>query len=239
MKKHALLIASAFLFSCITASCDKNDEKEGGENYMFNLCLLGNPKSLDPQFANDESSNTVIANLYSGLLKMDESGAILCDNAESYTISPDGKSYTFKLRQDNYWFIDKNKNDKADEDEYFNVTANDYVFAFERLLNPETQSPFAESFICIEGASDRLNGSSDSVSGVTAADDYTLIINLDYANANFLNLMTSQAVMPCNEEFFYRQKDDMDLMISLLCQTVHFSCVNGSMTLMEKIIFFT
>ena len=82
---------------------------------MFNLCLLGNPKSLDPQFANDESSNTVIANLYSGLLKMDESGTILCDNAESYTISPDGKSYTFKLRQDNYWFIDKNKNDKADE----------------------------------------------------------------------------------------------------------------------------
>lgn len=206
MKKHTLLIASAFLFSCITASCDKNDEKEGGENYMFNLCLLGNPKSLDPQFANDESSNTVIANLYSGLLKMDESGTILCDNAESYTISPDGKSYTFKLRQDNYWFIDKNKNDKADEGEYFNVRANDYVFAFERLLNPETQSPFAESFICIEGASDRLNGSSDSVSGVTAADDYTLIINLDYANANFLNLMTSQAVMPCNEEFFYSTK---------------------------------
>ncbi|MBE6840356.1 MAG: peptide ABC transporter substrate-binding protein [Ruminococcus sp.] len=173
---------------------------------MFNACLLNNPESLDPQYSSDASSATVISNLYSGLLKSDSTGTIICDGAESYTVSDDGLVYTFKLRQDVYWFFDKNDNDKADDDEYFNVTAKDYVFAFNRLLSPVTQSPHSEKFLCIKGAQNQLSGSTSQLSGVTSADDYTLTITLEHPNADFPMLLTTNAAKPCNEEFFLSTK---------------------------------
>ena len=205
MKKKLILIMTALCIVTLS-SCGSSSGGDDGSGHMYSLCLNGNPQSLDPQFADDSSSDTVIANMYSGLLKTDATGAIVCDNAESYDISQDGLKYTFKLRHDNYWFNDKNHNDCADEGEYFTVTADDYVFAFNRLLSPETQAPHADNFVCIKGASDMLQGKSDKLVGVTSADAYTLVFTLEYADADFLNLLTTSAAMPCNEEFFYGTK---------------------------------
>jgi len=206
LKIKPIILSALILLTTFSTSCKKNENKGSGSNYMFNSCLLNNPQSLDPQYSSDASSATVISNLYSGLLKMDETGAVVCDGAESYTVSSDGLVYTFKLRQDIYWFFDKNDDDKTDEDEYFNVTAKDYVFAFNRLLSPVTQSPHSEKFLCIKGAEKHLNGTTTQLEGVTSTDDYTLIITLEYANADFINLLTTNAAKPCNEEFFLSTK---------------------------------
>lgn len=174
---------------------------------MYNASLLNNPQSLDPQYADDEASSTVISNLYSGLMTTDSLGKVICNNAESYDISADGLTYTFKLRDDNYWFFDSNGNDKVDDDECFPVTADDYVFAFQRLLDPEMQSPHAESFLCIQGGKAALSGSaSPETIGVTATDTDTLVIQLEYPSADFLNLLATNAAAPCNEEFFLSTK---------------------------------
>ncbi|MDE7137184.1 MAG: peptide ABC transporter substrate-binding protein, partial [Ruminococcus sp.] len=130
------------------SSCGNNDRGDG-TGHMYDVSVLGNPESLDPQYATDSASNTIIKNLYSGLMSTDSNGNIFCCNAESYTVSSDGLEYTFNLKQDNYWFFDENDDDIIDDDEYFPVTASDYVFAFRRILDPAMQSPYAESFSCI------------------------------------------------------------------------------------------
>lgn len=202
VKKRILLFLCAALLAVPAVSCGNKDKGEG-TGHLYNAPLLGNPQSLDPQFANDPASNTVIKNLYSGLVMKDLNGNISCCNAESYTISSDGLVYTFKLRQDNYWFLDKNNDDHIGEDEYFPVTADDYVFALQRVLNPKMQSPYAKDFSCIKGGERILNGSAPAESaGVSAKDDFTLEIVLDYPSAEFLGMLAEAAASPCNKEFF-------------------------------------
>jgi len=201
LKKITALFCAALLAFPLS-SCGK-DDKGSGANHLYDVPLSGNPKSLDPQFANDPSSNTVIKNLYSGLVSADENGNIVCCNAESYTVSSDQLTYTFKLRQDNYWFFDKNNNDEIDEDEYFPVTAHDYIFALQRVLDPIMQSPYASNFMCIKNGSSIISGKDDPLNaGLTAIDDFTLQITLDYPSAEFLGMMSTAAAFPCNREFF-------------------------------------
>lgn len=174
---------------------------------MYNVPLLRNPQSLDPQFASDSPSNTVIKNLYSGLMQIDSNGNVVCCNAESYTVSDDGLIYTFRLKDDNFWFFDINNDDVITEDEYFPVTAKDYAFALQRVLDPKMKSPYAEDFICIMGASSVIRGENPVTSAeILAADSHTLMIVLERPNAEFLSLMASPASYPCNEEFFNSTK---------------------------------
>ncbi len=201
MKKITAVFCALFL-AFPFYSCGKED-KGSGANHMYDVPLSGNPKSLDPQFANDPSSNTVIKNLYSGLVSADKNGNISCCNAESYTISSDQLTYTFTLRQNNFWFFDKNSNDIIDDDEYFPVTAEDYVFALQRVLDPKMQSPFASNFMCIKNGSRIIKGEAEpSDAGISAPDDYTLEITLDYPSAEFLNMLSTAAAYPCNRQFF-------------------------------------
>lgn len=191
----------------ITA-CGSDDDKRGsGAGHMYGAALAGNPRSLDPQFAGDPSSATVIKNLYSGLVMKDRSGSIVCCNAKDYTVSEDGCVYTFNLRDDNYWFFDTNEDDSIGDDEYFPVTANDYVFAFRRLLDPKMHSPYARDFACLKNSQRVIEGGySTEAVGAEAIDDFTLQITLEYPCAEFLGLLTTPAAFPCNEQFFISTK---------------------------------
>lgn len=206
MKKILALMSALVMLSAMTA-CSDGSSQGDGSGQMYNASLLNNPQSLDPQFADDESSNTVISNLYSGLMKMDGSGNAVACNALSYEVSADGLTYTFKLREDNYWFFDDNDNDKIEDGEYFPVRADDYVFAFRRILNPEMHSPYAENFSCIKGGRSAISGvlSPENI-GVAAVDSFTLRIELEYPCADFLKLLATNAAVPCNEEFFLETK---------------------------------
>ena len=201
MKRTQLLICAA-MCAAAAVSCG-NKDKGDGLNHLYDAPLLGNPASLDPQYANDASSNTVIKNMYSGLMQSDEKGSISCCNAANYEISSDGMTYRFTLRKDNYWFADKNGNDIIEKSEYFPVTADDYVFAFQRLLDPKMQSPYAKLYSCIKGGEKIIAGElSPASAGVRAIDDYTLEICLDYPSAEFLSLLAATPASPCNKEFF-------------------------------------
>ncbi len=206
MKKIFALFCAAVISAALVA-CSHDSDRGDGSGRMYNASLLGNPESLDPQFARDASSETVISNLYSGLMKTDADGNIVNCNVSNYYISDDGLYYTFILRKDNYWFIDRNGNDREDEGESFPVTAPDYVFAFQRILDPEMHSPYAADFSCIKNGADITAGNAPAESlGVTAPDDFTLEIELEYPSAEFMKLLTTNAACPCNEEFFYSTK---------------------------------
>ena len=205
MKKISLAIFAA-VFSMTAASCGSSDRGDG-LGHMYDAALCGNPSSLDPQYASDQASATVIKNMYSGLLRTDQGGNITCCNAESYTVSPDGLTYTFRLRKDNYWFRDADRDDVIAEGEYFPVKADDYVFAIQRLLDPNMQSPYAAYYSCIKNGGKIIAGSlpADSA-GARAVDDYTLEIVLDYPSASFLTMLAAAPASPCNREFFESTK---------------------------------
>lgn len=206
-KKNLLKVTlSLVMFATAFTSCG-NDDKEDGSGHMFDVALCGNPQSLDPQFAYDPSSNTVIKNLYSGLMRVDETGNVVCCNAEKYKVSEDGMVYTFMLRDDNFWFFDVNDDDVISSDEYFPVTAYDYAFALKRVLDPKMKSPYREEFSCIVGANEVMLGvESTDFAEIHAEDEKTLKIVLSSPNAEFLRTMATAGAYPCNEEFFNSTK---------------------------------
>ena len=201
MKKVSLAVSAIIMAAAITG-CGSPD-KGSGTGHMYNAVLLGNPQSLDPQFAEDTASNTVIKNLYSGLMSVDDNGNISCCNAENYTVSDDGTVYTFTLRDDNYWYFDENDDDVITEDEYFPVTADDYVFAMRRVLDPRMKSPYANDFSCIKDARLILSGLIEPEEAeIYAVDKKTLVVVLENPDTEFLYLMSTPAAYPCNKEFF-------------------------------------
>lgn len=194
------MLACTFLTGCESTESD-------GANYSFDYAIVGNPESLDPQYSSDKSSMTIIGNMFMGLLSVDDKGVISNAAAENYTVSSDGLKYTFTISDKCYWFYDENENESVDDNEKFPVTADDFVFAFQRIFNPETCSPHRETYACIKNAESIINGGADYKSiGVTANGDKEVVFELDYPNANFLNLLTLTPAMPCNEEFFLSTK---------------------------------
>lgn len=195
MKNHSfryLLCILIILTFIIPTGCSEKD----GSGYLFKYSLSADPKNLDPQIADDTPAMTVMGNIYSGLLKFADNGKLTEAVATDYEISSDGLTYTFNLREDNYW-------SGSDSDFKKQVTSKDFIFAFRRIFDKNTSSPYAKDFICIKNADKVLSGELDASSlGVRADGNFKLIFELDYANADFLSLLTIPAASPCNEEFF-------------------------------------
>ncbi len=182
-----------FMMSIILAmvSCKEDD----GSGYIYRMNIENNPKNLDAQMATDSESIMIIANMMEGLMKIHSSGAIVPAAAESFEMSEDGLTYTFYLKQNQQW--------DTLSDFTAEVTADDFVFAFQRIFDKDTKSPYRDDYLCIKNASAVAN---DIVSanqlGVKAIDDYTVEFTLEYPYFDFLTLLTKTAAMPCNREFF-------------------------------------
>ena len=193
LKKNILrAVAAAFAGIILLSACKKND----GTGYIFKYDIASNPVTLDPQTATDSASYEIISNMFEGLLKVDNEGNLQNAAAESYTVSDDGLIYTFKLKDNIYWY---------DGDEFeAPCTADDFVFAFQRLFRPATKSRSAGGFFCIKNSRQINDGSITDLSelGVKAIDERTLEITLDSPNPSFPVMLTTVPAMPCNREFY-------------------------------------
>jgi oligopeptide transport system substrate-binding protein len=177
----ALILSITMLF--ILTGCDETDEA-----YIY-FNLNEQPFSLDPQTAQSDTELMIIRNIFEGLMRKDENGKIVCGVAKDY--KKNGFTYTFYLRDNAIW---------SNEEK---VTAYDFLFAFKRALNPETKSIFANRLISIKNAKEILNGKKNvNDLGVKVIDAHTLRIELVKDDPYFLDTLTTNVAMPCNEEFF-------------------------------------
>ncbi len=168
---------------------------DDGRDKVFKYSISGNPRTLDPQQANELNSNTIIENVYMGLMAVKPDGSVGCGAAESCTVSEDGLSYNFVLRQDVYW--------QSVSEFEAQCTAKDYVYGFKRLFDSLVAAPRASDYYCIKNSQRVHTGElSPSSIGVAAKGDFELEITLDYPNPRFLALLAEPPAMPCNEEFF-------------------------------------
>lgn len=108
----------------------------------LNVMNGSEPGSIDPHKASGDWENRVIGDYIEGLVAEDASAAPIPGQAESWTISDDGLVYTFKLRDGIQW------------SDGVPVTADDFVFAFQRLFDPATASEYAYLQYPIKGGSE-------------------------------------------------------------------------------------
>ena len=174
--KRLLLSAVAALALVAAVPALADAPKQGGAAVVtFNNEL----STLDPAIGYDWNNWSVIKSIFDGLMDYKPGTTDLVpDLAESYSISDDGQTYTFKLR-DGLKF----HNGRA-------VTAADFKYSIERAINPATQGPGAGFFGSIKGYDDMVGSAkATQLSGITTPDDKTVVIQLTRPDATFLHIM--------------------------------------------------
>ena len=146
------------------------------------------PESLDPHKTSTVNEAHVLRDLFSGLTMQDANAKVIPGAAESWTASDDGKVYTFKMRAGATW------SDGSP------VTANDFVFAWRRLVDPATAAEYAYMLSPVVGADDVTAGKKKPEElGVRAIDDMTFEVTLNAPTPYFLEMLTHQATYPVSK----------------------------------------
>ncbi len=149
--------------------------------------LGSDPKTIDPQLNSASDGGHIINNTFEGLMR-EVNGKLQPAMAESYEVSDDGLTYTFKLR-DAKWSDGKP------------VTAHDFEYAWKRALNPETGSEYAFQMFYIKGGQEYFEGKGKVEDvAVKALDDKTLEVTLNAPTPYFLNLTSFYTYMPARKD---------------------------------------
>ncbi len=134
--------------------------------------------TLDPAIGYDWVNWSMIKSLYSRLMDYEPGTPNLVPSlAESFTVAPDGLSYTFKLRKGV-----KFSNGRE-------VVASDVKYSIERAVDPKTQGPGAGFFGAIKGFEDVTGGKATTLSGIETPDESTVIFTLSRPDATFLHVL--------------------------------------------------
>ena len=171
---------------------------EAGET-GFTVQLGPNPETLDPALnASIDGGNTLLT-IEEPLLIIDENNEVQPGQAESYTVSEDGLTWTFTLRDGLKW------SDGSD------LTAADFEYSFKRIASPDTAAPYAETVVgMIDGYQDAI-GNPDADGNMTTDPDWdalnvhasedgkTLTIQLSYPCSYFDKLAAFVATAPVQQ----------------------------------------
>lgn len=148
----------------------------------------GEPQTLDQAQTSINIEAFILKDLYEGLTIYDAAGKIIPGAAESWTLSDDGVTYTFKLRENAKW------SDGSP------VTAQDFEFSFKRVEDPKTAAKYANILYPIKNAEAINNGKADVATlGVKAVDDKTFEITLERPTPFFLELLSHQTALPVSK----------------------------------------
>lgn len=174
MKKIYLIITLCFLTAFLCAC------SPAGAISTYTMAIEDMPENFDPQVAQKDSEIMVLTNTFDGLFEY-RNGEIVPNVAQDYTVSSDGLTYTFTMRSDSYFYLDSSTQ--------IPVTAYDFAFGINRVLDPSTNSPYYSQFANMES--------------VYAKDENTLVIKLKSQDSSLLQKLCMPAAYPCNEEFFH------------------------------------
>jgi len=188
-----LLVSAILLGACTTGGTSKTDDSAktgtGEAEQVFNLAVLQEMPTADLSIATDTISFTALNNVYEGLYRLDnENKPQPAAAAELAEVSEDGLTYKLKLREDAKW-------SNGDP-----VTAADFVYGWQRTVNPETGSQYAYLYEVVDNATDIINGKKPATDlGIKAVGDYELEITLAVATPYFDYLLAFPSFFPQHE----------------------------------------
>jgi len=191
--KIILAVFSLFWFISILrneASAEKpfkSEEKPvfGG---IYRRPLEFMPKTLDPAFSTDIYAVSVIQQLFDGLVQFDKDLNVIPAIAKSWKVSRDGLTYTFYLREGVKFHNGKE------------VTSNDFVYSFTRIIDPKTKSSSFDFFTRILGAREFMDGKAQKVKGLITQDKYTLKIILSEPYVPFISILAMKGAKVVSRE---------------------------------------
>ena len=155
--KQTALAVAALLCASFAVPALADQPKQGG---AVVVTFKDDLATLDPAVGYDWQNWSIIKSIFSGLMDYEPGTTkLIPDLAQSYTISDDGLTYTFKLRPGL-----KFHNGRA-------VTSADVKYSIERAVNPKTQCPGAGYFSMIQGYADEAAGKTTTLTGITTPDD--------------------------------------------------------------------
>jgi len=165
----------------------------------YNYTYTGDPDTWDTLSSSRQIVGEPLAPTVDGLYQYNQENQLVPAIATSYTVSDDGLTYTFKLRNDVTW-VDSQGRKVAD------LTADDFVAGMQHLLDSQS-SPRGLLVGVIKGAEDYINGVTTNIEdvGVKAVDDYTVEYTLEQDVPYFMSMMAYNLFLPLNRSYFTSQ----------------------------------
>ena len=190
-KRIAALVLSAVLSFSLLTGCAENTE----EGMALSVSVGSRVTTLDPIYAEDLESQNILVHLYENLLRVAPDGnggsSVVNGMAKEVDVEEnvDGTvTYTFRLRS-------------AKWSDGVAVKAQDFVYAWQRLVNPASHAPYATLLSVVVGYQEARNSGDMSLLQVVAKNDTTLEVTLDGNYDWFLReVCTSPATMPLRED---------------------------------------
>ena len=183
----ALMVMSAFALASPALAASPMAGEKLADNQTFTYSIIDEFTSVDPQIVEDVSGSDIIRDLFEGLFNQDKEGNLVPGVATSYDVSDDKLTYTFHLRDNAKWSDGKP------------VTAGDFVYAWRRLADPNTASPY-QWFISImslkNGDAVQAGDLPPEELGVKALDDQTLEVTLSQPIPYFVLTTTHASTFP-------------------------------------------
>ena len=196
MKKlFTMLLALLILVGCGSSKEEEGGESTDGEASSKTVTVVSSLDviSMDTAIATDGTSFIAQTMCLAGLMELDANQNPILDLAESYTVSDDGLVYTFKIRDDANW---------ANGDP---VTAADFVYGWQRVVDPEIASEYnwmMETANIVNGnCYDPDSGLTKEDLGVKALDEKTFEVTLTKPTGFFLSLLAFPVFFPANQAF--------------------------------------
>ncbi|MHC5246913.1 peptide ABC transporter substrate-binding protein [Enterococcus sp. LJL90] len=198
-------LTALFLAGCSGDSNATNDSSQAASSsstqmateQAIDVSLPAQLSTLDTTQTTDKVTFTVAQQVFEGLYRLDETSTPVPGLAESVDISDDGLVYTFHLRDDIHW------------SDGTPITSNDFMYAWKKLVTPETAAPNAYWLDSVVNSADARQGNADVDSiGLAAPDDQTFEVTLANPQSSFLSVISIAWLAPQNEEYVEALGDD-------------------------------
>ena len=182
MKKLALFLTLAMVFSLALVGCTTSSSQPSpAGDYDITVNVGSEPDIIDPALNSAVDGATLLIHGFEGLMTLDENGTPIEGQAKSYTMSDDGLTYTFTLRDDLKW------------SDGTALVASDFVYAWNRAIAPDTAADYEYMF-------ESIAGYEDGTLEVSAPDDKTVVVTLNAATPYFLELCAFPTFFPVRQD---------------------------------------
>lgn len=187
-KKIAVLLSAALTMSAVVG-CSSSGNNVEADGVVLNVQVGSEPATIDPAKNSAADAATLINHAFEGLMKLDKDGKIVEGQAAKYEVNDDQTVYTFTLRDDAKW-----SDDKA-------VTAEDFVYAWQRLVNPDTGADYNYMIDMVLNANDIMEGKKKPEElGIKAIDEKTVEVTLEKQTPYFLEVCAFPATFPVRKD---------------------------------------
>ena len=237
MKKRLIVAALAITGAMALAGCgggSKSAKKVSGK--ILTIEMGPEVESIDPALNTTNDGANYLTYLFDNLLRTDKDGKVVPSLAQKYEVSDDGLTWTFHLRDGLKW------SDGSD------FTANDFVYSWQRMVDPDVAAPYAETVLGMVEGYDEAIGKPDEKGNQTttpditklrveAPDDKTFVVHMSHPTPYFDKLAAFAALSPVKKDVVEAKPDGWTLDPKTYISTGPFKLAewkSGSYLMLEK-----